>query len=299
MARTVPSLKEVDYVESGREEMASKTVNHCIAIYERGHLPSALQHMGSWMGFDMTAELTWPQRHQLLAEILYDSSQKFGGLVNKALQYSALCATREEYRKVFAKAQQDCGFKSSREEVQAALETLQSQRLTDFDNKPFKAASVAQVHLAQWDGQDAVVKIVHSKVKQTYEADLEIMVKLAEKVNSSQEAKGIYPTLSAVAARLRRVVAEETNLTIEAENQFILSEGLAGFPQLNIVVAEAWQKSNKSTFEVMLFGSCCSWHPFCCNPETVRLNHTRIHALHGGSLLDAAELVMCTSFIQF
>jgi predicted unusual protein kinase regulating ubiquinone biosynthesis (AarF/ABC1/UbiB family) len=117
---------------------------------------------------------------------------------------------------------------------------LQSpQKLTQFDDVPVKAASVAQVHLAQWDGQDAVVKIVRSKVRQTYEADLDIMVMLAEKVNSSNEARGIHPMLSAVAARLKRLVVEETDMRSEARNQAVLGEELTKLHDLNIVVAKA------------------------------------------------------------
>ena len=202
MQTTAPCLKE-EYISEGRAQMAEAVVDYALGIYINGIVGAPIRAICSFLP-DLPvprlfpqSQLDWPERHELLAKVLFNASRNFGGLVNKALQYSALSSPRQEYRQIFSMAQEDCAFKSSPEEVQAALQTLQSpQKLTQFVGVPVKAASVAQVHLAQWDGQDAVVKIVHSKVRQTYKADLDIMVMLAAKVNSSNEARGIHPMLS-------------------------------------------------------------------------------------------------------
>ena len=166
--------------------MAEAVVDYALGIYINGIVGAPIRAICSFLP-DLPvprlfpqSQLDWPERHELLAKVLFNASRNFGGLVNKALQYSALSSPRQEYRQIFSMAQEDCAFKSRPEEVQAALQTLQSpQKLTQFVAVPVQplSGSFGSMGWARW-------------------ADLDIMVMLAAKVNSSNEARGIHPMLS-------------------------------------------------------------------------------------------------------
>jgi len=106
----------------------------------------------------------------------------------------------------------------ARAELERALGKPVDQVFRSFDNEPFAAASIAQVHHASLpDGQDVIVKIRRPRLRERIDSDMRILVVLARLVSA------VVPTLRRL--QLERLVREiwnnlrnETDLLREARN---------------------------------------------------------------------------------
>ena len=217
-----------------RQVFAKSVVDAAIQVYVNGrvndYLPVRL--MGQWLrGVDRLlpdSTLSWPDRHRLIAELLYLSGMRLGGLPIKAMQFVGLRDDLPDgYQQWFSKAQEDNKLRSPADHVQKTLAVF-GPNLT-WSYEPLKSASIAQVHLdVTWERRAAVAKVQHPHVKDQYLADLDTMKYLGEYVNHHDEAKGAAVMLGALAEKLRPTVVAETDFTKEAENQRKLREFLQG-----------------------------------------------------------------------
>ena len=217
-----------------RQVFAKSVVDAAIQIYVNGRVNDYLpvRQMGQWLpGVDRLlpdSTLSWPDRHRLIAELLYLSGMRLGGLPIKAMQFVGLRDDLPDgYQQWFSKAQEDNKLRSPPDHVQKTLAVF-GPNLT-WNYEPLKSASIAQVHLdVTWNGRAAVAKVQHPHVRDQYLADLQTMTYLGEYVNHHDEAKGAAVMLGALAEKLRPTVVAETDFTKEAENQHRLREALWG-----------------------------------------------------------------------
>jgi len=209
-----------------RQAFAKSVVDAAIQVYVNGR-------MNDWFAVRMTglvpdSDLSWADKHRLIAELLYLSGMRLGGLPIKAMQFVGLRDDLPDgYQQWFSKAQEDNKLRSPADHVQKTLAVFGPSLTWNYE--PLKSASIAQVHLdVTWNGQAAVAKVQHPHVRDQYLADLDTMKYLGEYVNHHDEAKGAAVMLGALAEKLRPTVVAETDFTKEAENQRRLRESLRG-----------------------------------------------------------------------
>ncbi|CAK9043810.1 Protein ACTIVITY OF BC1 COMPLEX KINASE 8, partial [Durusdinium trenchii] len=209
-----------------RREFAFAAVDTCISIYINGRVnewtPVPLLSRFIPQVADLLPESVLPnkERHCLIAELLYKSGMKLGGLPVKAMQFMSLRHDLPEgYCEEFSKAQESTSFRSPAEHVQKILGKFPGLEWDDSDEF-VKSASIAQVHTnCTWQGKPAVAKVQHAHVKEEYESDLKIMADLGQHVDKYEEAKGAAVMLKSLAEKLAPTVSSETDFTKEAANQ--------------------------------------------------------------------------------
>ncbi|MGB0766282.1 MAG: ABC1 kinase family protein [Phycisphaeraceae bacterium] len=122
----------------------------------------------------------------------------------------------------FAKLQSDsprvpyAQIKARLEEEFGGPELL-AERFADIDETPLAAASMAQVHGAKLvDGTAVVLKVLRPGIKDTMDADMEVMNALAEFAETHFAEQGYSPT--AVVREFKNELAKETDLLHEAKS---------------------------------------------------------------------------------
>ncbi|MGH8193799.1 MAG: 2-polyprenylphenol 6-hydroxylase, partial [Woeseiaceae bacterium] len=97
-----------------------------------------------------------------------------------------------------------------------------------FDNEPFAAASIAQVHTAQLrDGTEVIVKLLRPGVRGLIEQDLAVLMALADLADRYwPEAKRLRPL--EVVAEYEKTVIDELDLMREGANTAQLKRNFAG-----------------------------------------------------------------------
>jgi len=97
-----------------------------------------------------------------------------------------------------------------------------------FDNEPFAAASIAQVHTAALqDGTEVIVKVLRPGVRELIERDLEVMYAIAELADKYWEhSKRLRPL--EVVAEYEKTIINELDLTREGANTAQLKRNFEG-----------------------------------------------------------------------
>lgn len=112
-----------------------------------------------------------------------------------------------------------------REELGAAPESL----FDDFDEKPFAAASIGQVHLARIGARRVAVKVQYPGIEAALKSDLSTIGFLTKVSMLGLPIDGV-----ALVDELRSRILEECDYELEAKNQGELAALLAGDPQVHI-----------------------------------------------------------------
>jgi predicted unusual protein kinase regulating ubiquinone biosynthesis (AarF/ABC1/UbiB family) len=104
-----------------------------------------------------------------------------------------------------------------------------------FEERPFAAASIGQVHRATWNGQALAVKVQYPDVETAIRRDLTTIGPLARLALVMSPADG-----GGLVAELRDRVLEECDYRREAENQRLFGKLLAGIDGVHVpaVIAE-------------------------------------------------------------
>lgn len=122
---------------------------------------------------------------------------------------------------------------SARVEVERALGRPVSEVFTEFDERPFAAASIAQVHRARLRERDLIVKVRRPGIRAQIDRDMRLLVIVLRPI------EGIVPALRRFAAvALAREIwgrlQAETNLLQEARNVRRFVEGLREKPNVYV-----------------------------------------------------------------
>lgn len=100
-------------------------------------------------------------------------------------------------------------------QIEAELGAPPSQLFERFDEAPFAAASIGQVHRARFDGREVIVKVQYPGVDESCDSDL-AHLKLA--LRASGLVKVPKAALDSLFAELRERLLEELDYVREAEN---------------------------------------------------------------------------------
>jgi len=88
----------------------------------------------------------------------------------------------------------------------------------NFSKKPLAAASLGQVHTAELNtGEKVIVKIQRPEIEKTIEADIRILLQIAELIHKHISALRVYD-LPGIIAQFARTIRNELDFTIEARN---------------------------------------------------------------------------------
>lgn len=151
-------------------------------VVRRLGLSSALEQAGKmlhWKDAEQYARMEPPQRVCRALEDLGPTFIKLGQILATRVDLFT-----PEWIAEFEKLQdqtQAIPFVGLQSQLEADLGALPEEVYADFDEQPLAAASIAQVHRAKLhDGTEVVVKIRRPGIRQTVEADLRLLHRLAE-----------------------------------------------------------------------------------------------------------------------
>jgi predicted unusual protein kinase regulating ubiquinone biosynthesis (AarF/ABC1/UbiB family) len=141
----------------------------------------------------------------------------------------------QAYTEALTRLQDDVApfpFEQVCETVEAELGAPLRSVFSEFDEEPIAAASLAQVHRARTrNGRDVVVKVQRPDVRETVRGDMEVLGKLAEKVDQHTELGRRYG-LTDLLAQFRHSLAGELDYRREAQNLIRFGELTADYEHL-------------------------------------------------------------------
>jgi ubiquinone biosynthesis protein len=139
----------------------------------------------------------------------------------------------EEFEKLHAEVK-PVPFEALVPELTRALGAPPSEIFRDIDTRAHGAASIAQVHRAQLkDGTPVVLKVRRPGVRETIEADLRLLRRVSDLVESEiPEARRYHP--AEIAEQFARSLEREADFVIETRNIERFAKNFAGDP--NIVI---------------------------------------------------------------
>jgi ubiquinone biosynthesis protein len=114
--------------------------------------------------------------------------------------------------------------------VERQLGAPLARRFASFDMEPLAAASIAQVHRAKLqDGTPVVLKVRRPGVRETIDADLRLLRRVSELIESEiPEARRYHP--AEVAAQFARTLEREADFATETRNIERFAKNFAGDP---------------------------------------------------------------------
>jgi len=133
-------------------------------------------------------------------------------------------------------------------------------RLTDLDAEPAAAASIGQVHRAQWDGQDVAVKVQYPGAGDALRSDLRQLARVAKTLGPIFPGIDVKPLI----AELQERTEEELDYRLEADAQRVFAEAYADDPSIVVptvlagteqVLVTSWLESPASLARVIREGS--------------------------------------------
>lgn len=122
----------------------------------------------------------------------------------------------------------------ARKVVESSLGSAVESVFEDFSEEPLACASIAQVHTAKLkSGESVVVKIQRPGVRESIEADLNILHLFARKLEESfPEARAFGPT--AIATEFDRAIRRELDFTVEARNAARFTRNFESWTRVHI-----------------------------------------------------------------
>lgn len=133
---------------------------------------------------------------------------------------------------VLQKASPPMPYSVIRRQVIKALGKPPEELFAEFDNKPFAAASIGQVHRARThDGRECVVKIQYPGVKESCDSDLKHLkrlLKLAGLVKVSPDV------IDATFEAIRKTLHEELDYVNEAKNLAFFGDHYRDHPRVKV-----------------------------------------------------------------
>jgi ubiquinone biosynthesis protein len=120
-----------------------------------------------------------------------------------------------------------------RETIESELGRPIAECFAEFDERAMASASIGQVHRARLhSGEQVVVKVQHARSEKKIEADLDIMVGLAQLAELVPEFQNYRP--SATAAEFQRILKRELDFGREMRNMEQFARDFAGNTTVHI-----------------------------------------------------------------
>lgn len=125
-------------------------------------------------------------------------------------------------------------FRQVREIVEGELGRPFEEIFDSFEEKPFAAASIAQVHRARLKGGDeVVVKVQRPEIDRLIETDLDILLAIARLLERYVSEARIYDPVG-IAEEFARSIRMELDFTAEASNTDLFRTYFADDPRIKI-----------------------------------------------------------------
>ncbi|MBI5787542.1 MAG: hypothetical protein HZA78_01615 [Candidatus Schekmanbacteria bacterium] len=189
---------------------------------------------------------------RLILEELGPTFVKFGQLIS-----SRPDLLPEEFSFEFKKLQDSVPpftFEEAKQVIEEEFETPLGKLYKSFDETPYAAASIAQVHMAQLhDGQNVVVKVQRPGIKLLIEKDLELLYYFAQLLEERVPDVRLYQPMGVV-EELARSIRRELDFIIEANNANRVRENFAGDPTVCVPRIYAEMSSSRVMTMEMLNG---------------------------------------------
>ena len=151
-------------------------------------------------------------------------------------------------------------FERVRDVVQKELGGAPGELFETFEEEPFAAASIGQVHRARFEGSDVAVKVQYPEIEELLGTDLKTL-----RLFSQMSSFGTAVDGKAVADELRERTLEECDYLAEARNQRFFRSLLADNERCHVpAVVDARSARRVITTELV---DATSFYPFCENAE--------------------------------
>lgn len=141
-------------------------------------------------------------------------------------------------------------YKEIEQTIKTQLGDLPEVIFDDFHKEPLAAASIGQVHLAELDGEQVVVKIQHQNIDAIANADLTILENLVRLHAFFMNMQGLDHTYEQV----RLMIEEELDYEREATSMQRIAENLKETPELRVNVPKVYPEY--STRKVLVSSFC-------------------------------------------
>jgi len=170
----------------------------------------------------------------VFGEALFDELDAMKGMAMKVGQILSYMdgTLPAETQRALAKLQQGVQavpFETIEEVLVTELGGSIAERFDTFEREPVAAASIGQVHRATLRGQAVAVKVQYPGVRQTFEADMQQLSRLARLASLASQVDGL-----AIVAELRDRVLEECDYLAEARWTRRFASAFADLPEIRV-----------------------------------------------------------------
>jgi len=134
--------------------------------------------------------------------------------------------------------------------IQKQLGKKPSEIFSNFHKEPLAVASIGQVHRAELNGVQVVVKIQHQNIDKIADADLQILKNLVKLHGYFLDMKGLDHTYNQV----KQMIEEELDYGKEAKSMLVISDNLKEVPELKITIPKVFPEH--STIKILTSTYC-------------------------------------------
>ena len=181
---------------------------------------------------DIMEDLSLPEKVRYMIQELGPTFVKFGQIVS-----SRTTTLAPEWQEQLEKLQSNVPpfpYERARQLIISELKDTPENLFATFEEEPFAAASIAQVHRATLhDGTPVVVKVQRPNIDEAIKADLNVINDLTKRVQKKQEwAKTL--DLHGLVEEFGRSILYEMDYRNEASNIDLLTRNMARFDVIHV-----------------------------------------------------------------
>ena len=126
--------------------------------------------------------------------------------------------------------------------IQKQLGKKPDEIFSNFQKEPLAVASIGQVHRAEINGEQVVVKIQHQNIDIIARADLEILKNIVKLHAYFMDMQGLDHTYNQV----KQMIEEELDYAKEAKAMQVISANLKEVPDLKIIIPKVFPEQSTS-----------------------------------------------------
>jgi len=141
-------------------------------------------------------------------------------------------------------------YEEIEETIQKQLGRKPTEIFSNFHKEPLAVASIGQVHRAELNGQQVIVKIQHQNIDTIAGADLQILKNLVKIHGYFMDMQGLDHTYNQV----KQMIEEELDYGQEAKSMQAIAENLKEVPDLKIIIPTVF--AEHSTTKVLTAEFC-------------------------------------------